>query len=123
MASNIKENGGKRYFKKGRVIDMTTAREMLRGGKRGTAPGGRLPKSLGISEQEQAIRERVGQNMRKLREKKDLSQSEVARALKTNPARINRLEAGAVGVSISFLLSVCRLLEADIVEMFLPVPR
>lgn len=117
-------SGSDNNSSKGEVVDMNVARRMKRPGanRAGALPRGGVP--LDDFEKKYAnLLLRIGSNARKIRDSYGISQSEMARALKTNPARINRIEAGRVGVSIPFLLSICMQLECDIVELFLPSDR
>lgn len=63
--------------------------------------------------------ERIGVNIRRLRERTGLSQSELARKLETTQSRLSDLELGKRRLSISALEEMADILGADIVEFFL----
>lgn len=61
---------------------------------------------------------RFGENLRRIREERNLNQSELARQLRTGPARINNIEWGRAGVSIPFAIRLCNILGCDIEDLF-----
>ena len=65
------------------------------------------------------LQARIGRNIRAIRERVGLSQSEVARKLpKGSPARINNIEGGRVGVSVPYLQRISEILGCDVGELF-----
>ena len=62
---------------------------------------------------------RIGMNIRRIRERAGMSQSELARKLGTTQSRMSDLELGKRRLSISALVEIGALLEADVVEFFL----
>lgn len=94
--------------------DVTKQIETVEGGhmKSGNVILVRKKKSMEIDE-------RIGKNLRRLRERQGLSQSELARRIGTTPGRISDIESGKRRVSITFVIYVSQLLECDPVELFL----
>lgn len=61
----------------------------------------------------------IGANIRRLREKQGLSQSEFARRLNTTQSRLSDLELGKRRLSISALEEMAEILSVKVVEFFI----
>ena len=77
------------------------------------------PAAVAERKTKRELQVRIGANVRRLREKAGLNQSEVARQLpKCSPSRINNLESGRIGVSVPYLRKLAHLFSVDISELF-----
>jgi transcriptional regulator with XRE-family HTH domain len=68
-----------------------------------------------VDVQEKLIR--LGLKVKELREKKGLSQTELAYKIGKDQPSINRLEKGKVNPSVIYLLEICEGLEVSLIEM------
>jgi DNA-binding XRE family transcriptional regulator len=67
---------------------------------------------------DQKYLERLGAHIRKLREEKEISQSELARLADKDRQSIHRLEKGEVNPSVLFLKQIAKALEVPLKDIF-----
>ena len=63
---------------------------------------------------------RIGSNIRKIREKKNVSQQDLAAACNFEKSNMSRIEAGRTNLTIGTILKICEALQvklADIVDV------
>ena len=60
---------------------------------------------------------RIGFNIRKIREEKNLSQQDLAAACNFEKSNMSRIEAGRTNLTIGTLLKICEALQVKLVDV------
>jgi transcriptional regulator with XRE-family HTH domain len=71
-----------------------------------------------MQEQLQAIRERIGSNVRQLRTSRGWSQQQLAELVGNTDKHIGQVERGEVNVSIDILTAIAAHLSVEVVQLF-----
>lgn len=59
----------------------------------------------------------IGKNIKKIREKRNLKQMELADLCNFEKSNMNRIEAGRANLTITTLRKICKQLDVDIIEL------
>ena len=60
---------------------------------------------------------RIGLNIKKIREEKNISQQDLAAACNFEKSNMSRIEAGRTNLTIGTLLKICEALQVELVEL------
>jgi len=60
---------------------------------------------------------RIGLNIRKIREEKNISQQDLAAACNFEKSNMSRIEAGKTNLTIGTLLKICEALQVELVDV------
>jgi transcriptional regulator with XRE-family HTH domain len=60
---------------------------------------------------------KVGQNIRKIREGKNISQQELAALCNFEKSNMSRIEAGRTNLTLKTLLTICKVLSVSVKEL------
>ena len=69
-------------------------------------------------EQAEAVRQRVGRNVRRLRELRDWTQDELAEQVGNTNRHVGQIERGEVNVTIDYLAKIAESLSTDVATLF-----
>jgi transcriptional regulator with XRE-family HTH domain len=69
-------------------------------------------------EQSEAVRQRVGRNVRRLRELRDWTQDELAEQVGNTNRHVGQIERGEVNVTIDYLAKIAESLSTDVATLF-----
>jgi transcriptional regulator with XRE-family HTH domain len=75
-----------------------------------------------MRESPRAVRRRVGLQVRRLRQMRELSQEQLAEKAGSSPEHIGQVEFGKVDVHIDSLTKIANGLSVDVVDLFEPFP-
>jgi transcriptional regulator with XRE-family HTH domain len=72
----------------------------------------------GAMEQAEAVRQRVGRNVRRLRDLKGWTQDELAEKVGNTNRHVGQIERGEVNVTIDYLAKIAESLSTDVAALF-----